>query len=78
VRILVREQTYAGGKRADGRVLDPDVYEGEHELILTMFVTPTEGFQMRRPNPETPVRVALAHPVAGRELIDGAVYEHPR
>jgi hypothetical protein len=75
LRILVAEQRYAGGKRADGRVLDPDLYEGEHELILTMFVTPLEGFQMRSPNPETPVRVALPHPVGSRELIDGGVYE---
>jgi hypothetical protein len=76
VRILVTEQRYAGGQRADGRVLDPDLYEGEHALILTMFVTPLEGFQMRTRGPETPVRVALQHPVAGRKLIDGAVYEH--
>jgi hypothetical protein len=76
VRILVTEQTWAGGKRADGRVLGPDLYVGEHELILTMFVTPLEGFRMRSPNPETPVRVALPHPVGGRELIDGALYEH--
>ena len=78
LRILVTEQTYAGGKRADGRVLDPDLYEDEHELILTMFVKPLEGFLMRSPNPETPVRVALRRPVGSRELIDGAVYEHPR
>jgi len=76
LRILVTEQTYAGGKRADGRVLDPDLYEDEHELILTMFVTPLDGFQTRSPNPETPVRVALAHPVGSRKLVDGAVYEH--
>jgi hypothetical protein len=75
LRILVAEQTYGGGKRADGRVLDPDLYEGEHELILTMFVTPLEGFKMRTPNPDTPVRVALPHPIGSRELIDGAVYE---
>ena len=78
LRILVTEQTYAGGKRADQRVLDPDLYEDEHELIMTMFVTPLEGFQMRSRNPETPVRVALPHPVASRELIDGALYEHSR
>jgi hypothetical protein len=78
LRVLVTEQTYAGGKRADGRVLDPDLYEDEHELILTMFVTPLEGFLMRSPNPETPVRVALSQPVGGRKLIDGAVYEHSR
>jgi len=43
-----------------------------------MFVTPLEGFLMRTPNPETPVRVALSQPVGSRELIDGAVYEHSR
>ena len=78
LRILVTEQTYAGGKRADGRVLDPDLYEDEQELILTMFVTPLEGFLMRSPNPETAVRVALQQPVGSRELIDGAVYEYSR
>jgi hypothetical protein len=78
LRILVTEQTYAGGKRADGRVLDPDLHEDEHELILTMFVTPREGFQTRSKNPETPVRVALPHRAGSRELIDGAVYEHSR
>jgi hypothetical protein len=76
LRVLVTEQTHAGGERADGRVLDPDLYGDEHELIMTMFVTPLEGFQMRSRNPETPVRVALPHPVGSRELIDGAVYEH--
>jgi len=78
LRILVTEQTYAGGKRADGRVLDPDLYEDEHELIVTMFVTPLEGFLMRSPNPETPVRVALSQPVGNRALVDGAVYDHSR
>jgi hypothetical protein len=78
LRVLVTEQTYAGGKRADGRVLDPDLYEDEQELILTMFVTPLEGFLMRSPNPETPVRVVLRQPIGSRELIDGAVYEHSR
>jgi hypothetical protein len=78
LRILVTEQTYAGGKRADGRVLAPDLYEDEHELILTVFVRPLEGFAMRTPNPQTPVRVALSQPVGSRELIDGAVYEHSR
>jgi hypothetical protein len=75
LRIRVTEQTFAGGRRADGRVLAPDLYEGEHELVLTMYVKPQSGFQLRTPNPETPVRVALAHPIGHRELIDGAVYE---
>ncbi len=75
LRICVTEQTFAGGRRADGRVLAPDLYAGEHELVLTMYVKPAAGFQMRTPNPETPVRVALAHPIGDRALIDGAVYE---
>jgi hypothetical protein len=75
LRICVTEQTFAGGRRADGRVLAPDLYESEHELVLTMYVKPESGFQMRRPNPETPVRVALANPIGHREVIDGAVYE---
>ena len=75
LRICLKERTIAGGRRADGRVLAPDLYETEHELVLRMYVTPETGFQMRRPNPETPVRVALAHPIGHREVIDGAVYE---
>lgn len=77
LRILVTEQTYAGGKRADGRVLAPDIHIDADELLLRIFVTPQQGFQMRSPNPETPVRVALAHPVGQRRLIDGAVYDQP-
>jgi hypothetical protein len=75
LRICVTEQTFAGGRRADGRVLAPDLYEDEHELVLTMYVKPESGFQMRTPNPVTPVRVVLEHAIGQRELIDGAVYE---
>ena len=75
LRICVTEQTFAGGRRADGRVLAPDLYESEHELVLTMYVKPESGFQIQRPNPETPVRVALSQPVGHREVIDGALYE---
>lgn len=74
VRVLVTEQTWAGGKRAHDRLLVPDLHVGAEELVLTMFVTPREGFQMRSPNPETPVRVALPGPIGRRRLIDGAVY----
>lgn len=75
LRVLVTEQTYSGAQRADGRVLAPDLYVDREQLVLTMFVTPRPGFQVRAPNPETPVRVALAHPIGTRELLDGAVYE---
>jgi hypothetical protein len=63
------------GRRADGRVLAPDLYESEHELVLTMYVKPESGLQIQRPNPETPVRVALPQPIGNRKLIDGALYE---
>jgi hypothetical protein len=75
LRICVTEQTFAGGRRADGRVLAPDLHENEHELVVTIYVRPETGFQMRTPNPETPVRVVLPHPVGNRKVIDGAVYE---
>jgi hypothetical protein len=77
LRILVTEQTYAGGRRADGRVETPELFESADELVLTMFVTPQQGFQMRSPNPATPVRVALSSPVGMRDPIDGALYEPP-
>jgi len=75
LRVLVTEQTFAGAQRAHGRVLAPDLHLNDEELILTMFVAPKPGFQVRAPNPETPVRVALPHPVGPRLLIDGALYD---
>jgi hypothetical protein len=74
VRVLVTEQTWAGGKRADDRLLAPDLHVGADELVLTMFVTPQPGFQIRSANPETCARVALPGPAGSRRLIDGAVY----
>jgi hypothetical protein len=73
LRLLLTEQTFAGGQRADTRVLAPDVYIDEGELVLTMFVTPRPGFQWGSNNPETPVRVVLGEPVGLRRLIDGAL-----
>jgi hypothetical protein len=75
LRILIKEQTFAGGQRASGRVLVPDLYQGADELVLTIFVTPLPGFKARSPNPETPVRVALPAQVGERQLIDGALYD---
>jgi hypothetical protein len=75
LRVLVTEQTWAGGKRADRRLLAPDLHVGDDELVLTMFVTPREGFQMRSPNPETPARIVLPSPIGQRRLIDGALYD---
>jgi hypothetical protein len=74
LRLLLTEQAHAGGKRADGRVLVPDVHVASDEIVLTIFVSRRPGFQMRRPNPETPIRVALPCPVGDRQLVDGALY----
>jgi len=74
LRLLVTEQAFAGAQRAHGRVLPPDLFADEDELVLTMFITPRPGFQARSPNPETPVCVALPHPVGARRLLDGALY----
>ena len=73
LRVLVTEQSFAGGQRADGRVLAPDIFVDERELVLTMFVSPRPGYQSGSRNPETPVRVVLPHAVGSRELIDGAL-----
>jgi hypothetical protein len=75
VRVLITEQTWAGGQRADTRLLAPDLHVGAEELVLTMFVTPPQGFQIRSPNPETPARIALPSPIGRRRLIDGALYD---
>jgi len=73
LRVLVSEQTFASGQRADGRVQVPDIYVDADELVLTIFVTPRPGYQSGSRNPETPVRIALPHPVEERRLIDGAL-----
>jgi hypothetical protein len=73
VRLLVTEQSFAGGQRADGRLLAPDLYVGSNEFVLTLFITPLPGFRISSPNPETPVRIALPHPIGPRQLIDGAL-----
>ncbi len=77
LRVLVTEQTFAGGMRADDRLLAPDLYLGEHELVLRIFISPRPGFQTRSKNPETLARIALPEPLADRQPIDGALYPRP-
>ena len=73
LRVVVTEQTFAGAQRAHGRVLPPDMFVDENEVVLTMFVTPRPGFQSGARNPETPVLVELPHAIGARRLLDGAV-----
>ena len=76
LRVLVTEQTRSGGKRADDRLLAPDLHDGARELVLTMFVTPREGFQQPGMSSlETAARVLLPTPIGHRPVSDGALYE---
>ena len=77
LRLLVSEQSIAGGKRAHGRIQAPDVHRTDEILLLRLFVTPDIGFKTRGANPETPVIVRLSEPVGDRELLDGAVIWSP-
>ena len=77
LRLLVSEQSIAGGKRAHDRILAPDLHLGGDILLLRVFVTPDIGFKTRGANPETPVIVRLPEPVGDRELLDGAVIWSP-
>jgi hypothetical protein len=75
VRVLVTEQTFASAQRASERLLAPDIYIDDDELVLRMFVTPRPGFQSGVANPETPARIALPQPLGRRRLLDGALIE---
>jgi hypothetical protein len=77
VRLLVTEQSVAGGLRADGRLQTPELHVDSEQLILRVFVTPRSGFQTRGPNPETPARLTLPEPLGSRRLVDGAVVWAP-
>jgi hypothetical protein len=74
LRVLLTEQAFASGQSATGRVLAPDIYEDDGELVLRIFVSPRPGgFQTATRNPETPVRIMLPRPLGPRQLLDGAI-----
>jgi hypothetical protein len=76
IRVLVTEQTRAGGARAARRLQTPDLHAREDELVLTMFVTPRGGIQQpSASNPETAARIQLPEPLGERALVDGALYD---
>lgn len=63
-----------GGRKAGRRTpAPPDLHVGVDELVLTMFVAPQPGYQVRSPNPETLARIALPGPLGARRLVDGAL-----
>lgn len=74
VRLLVTEQTRAGGRLAYGRFQAPDLYLDEQEVLLRCFITPLEGWQTGTRPWETPLLVQLPEPVGDRQVVDGAIY----
>jgi hypothetical protein len=77
IHLLVTEQTQATGVLAADRMLAPDLYMGDDELILRLYVKALEGYTGRTRRYETAVTVKLPEPVGERALVDGAVYEPP-
>jgi hypothetical protein len=78
VRVLVTEQAFASGRTARERILPPEIYLDAGELVVTIFVTPEQGYQNGTPNPETPARIELPEPVGPRPIVDGALFEFRR
>ncbi len=74
LRLLVVEQTRAGGRLAYGRFQAPDLYLDDQEALLRCFITPLEGWQAGTRRWETPVLVQLPEPLGERQVIDGAIY----
>jgi hypothetical protein len=77
LRLLVSEQTLAGGKLAYGRFMTPEVFLDDHRALLRLYIKPQDGWQARTRRWETPVLVQLPVPLGEREVIDGAIYFDP-
>jgi hypothetical protein len=77
LRILVTEQTLASGTSVTERLQTPDLFIDELEVLLRVYVSPLQGYVGRAGRRETPVIVALPEPIAGRRVVDGALYAPP-
>jgi hypothetical protein len=77
LRVLLTEQTMATGSLADDRLLAPDLYLDDDQLVLRFYVRPLEGYVGRTARRETPVVVKLPEPLGNRRVLDGAVYGPP-
>jgi hypothetical protein len=75
LRVLVTEQTMSSGMLADDRLLTPEIYLDDDDLVLRLYVRPIEGYVGRAQRYETPVIIELPQAVGGRQVIDGALYE---
>jgi hypothetical protein len=77
LKILVTEQTMATGTPVADRLLTPELYLDESEVLVRVYVQPLEGYIGRTSRYETPVIIALPEPLAGRRVTDGALYWPP-
>jgi hypothetical protein len=77
LRILVTEQTMATGTPVAERLLTPELYLDESEVLVRVYVEPLEGYIGRTARYETPVIIELPEPLAGRTVTDGALYGQP-
>lgn len=75
LRILVTERTMATGTPVAGRLLAPDLHLDEQRAVLRIYVRPIDGYVGRTGRHEAPVVVLLPEPLAGRQLLDGALYQ---
>jgi hypothetical protein len=75
LHLLVTEQTQATGRPAEDRMLPPDLYLGDDELVVRLYIKGVEGYVGRTRRYETAVTVKLPQPVGERAVVDGALYE---
>ena len=75
IAVLAREQTCAGGRAMDDRLIGPIVVETADELRISFAAVTLPGEQSCPGNPETAVVVELSAPLGGRPLRDGAVLD---
>jgi hypothetical protein len=69
---IVTERGCASGQPADERIVGPDVFVIEDDVVVVFAVRPLPGAQTCQPNPSTRVTMALPEPLGERHLVDGA------
>jgi hypothetical protein len=70
---LINEQACASGKPPVGRVLEPQVFEGDTWIVVQVTVANVPGGADCPGNPTVPITVTLPSPLGDRELFDGSV-----
>ena len=68
---LVTELACAGGRSADGRVVEPWVAADPEQVVVVFAVVASEGVQTCPSNPASRVTVDLGEPLGNRRLLDG-------